>query len=210
MAMARDSGSRVVCVTATRGEHGTSDPQRWPPDRLAAARTVELTRCLEILGVTEHVWLDYRDGACAAVPVPHAAARLREVMEEVRPDTVVTFGPDGNTGHPDHQAVSAWATAAFDRAAPPGARLLYSAVTDRWARRWRELNEKLEVFVPGYPVVTADDRLAIDLVLDPDTLARKVRALAAQTTQTAGVIEAMGIDTYAQWVSEEAFVDGRR
>ena len=36
MAMARDAGSRVVCVTATRGELGTPDPQAWPPERLAA------------------------------------------------------------------------------------------------------------------------------------------------------------------------------
>jgi LmbE family N-acetylglucosaminyl deacetylase len=53
MALARDAGSRVVCVTATRGEVGTPDPRSWPPDRLAAERSVELARCLEVLGVTE-------------------------------------------------------------------------------------------------------------------------------------------------------------
>ena len=39
MALARDAGPRVVCVTATRGELGTPDPATWPPDRLAAERT---------------------------------------------------------------------------------------------------------------------------------------------------------------------------
>ena len=53
MAMARDIGSRVVCVTATRGELGTPDPETWPPQRLAAERTVELASCLEVLGVSE-------------------------------------------------------------------------------------------------------------------------------------------------------------
>ena len=67
MALARDHGSRVVCVTATRGELGTPDPETWPPERLAAERTGELARCLAILGVTEHHWLGYRDGECAAV-----------------------------------------------------------------------------------------------------------------------------------------------
>ena len=62
MAMARDAGSRVVCVTATRGELGTPDPVMWPPERLAAERTGELARSLEILGVTEHHWLGYADG----------------------------------------------------------------------------------------------------------------------------------------------------
>ena len=72
MALASDLGSRVVCVTATRGELGTPDPETWPPQRLAAERSVELVRCLEVLGVSEHHWLGYRDGRCADVPVPDA------------------------------------------------------------------------------------------------------------------------------------------
>jgi LmbE family N-acetylglucosaminyl deacetylase len=210
MAMARDSGARVVCVTATRGELGTRDPRTWPPERLATERTGELARCLEILGVTEHRWLGYRDGECAAAPAPEAIAQLCDIIEQVGPDTVVTFGPDGNTGHPDHQAVSAWATAAFDRAARPGARLLHTAVTERWAQRWSGVNDSFQVFEAGYPVITAADRLAVDLLLDPETAARKVRALAAQMTQTAGLIDAMGIDKYTAWVSEESFVEHHR
>jgi LmbE family N-acetylglucosaminyl deacetylase len=209
MAIARDAGSRVVCVTATRGEQGTGDPQRWPPGRLAAERTGELARCLDILGVTEHRWLDYPDGDCPAVHPAAAVARLCELIEEVRPDTVVTFGPDGNTGHPDHRAVSGWATAAVDRAAPRRARLLYSAVPDRWAQRWSAVNEKFDVFVPGFPVTVPDDELGIDLVLDPATADRKVRALAAQVTQTAALIDALGIDEYTAWAADEAFVDRR-
>src|SRR5918998_1048475 len=38
MAMARDNGSRVVCVTATRGELGTPDPAAWPPRRPVCRR----------------------------------------------------------------------------------------------------------------------------------------------------------------------------
>src|SRR5918997_4348807 len=106
MAMARDNGSRVVCVTATRGELGTPDPVAWPLHRLATARTGELARCLEILGVTEHHWLGYRDGECATVHAADAVAQLCGVIGRVGPDTVLTFGPDGITGHPDHQAVS--------------------------------------------------------------------------------------------------------
>lgn len=207
MAMARDAGSRVVCVTATRGELGTPDPRRWPPDRLAAERTVELARCLEILGVTEHHWLGHHDGTCAAAPAEPTIRRLCELIEEVRPDTVLTFGPHGNTGHPDHRTVSAWATAAFDRAAPPGARLLRTVVTERWARRWKAVNERLGVFADGYPVVDPDGPLAVELVLDQEQVARKVRALRAQATQTAGLIELMGAGDYAAWVAEEAFAE---
>jgi LmbE family N-acetylglucosaminyl deacetylase len=207
MAMAADAGSRVVCVTATRGELGTPDPERWLPDRLAATRTAELARCLDILGVREHHWLGYRDGGCAAAPASGAVARLCELIEDVRPDTVVTFGPHGNTGHPDHRTVSAWTAAAFDRAARPGARLLQTVVTERWARRWSAVNERLGVFSDGYPVTDPGGPLAVDLILDAGQVARKVRALRAQETQTAGLIATMGAADYAGWVSEEAFAE---
>lgn len=207
MALARAGGARVVCVTATRGERGTADPVAWPPERLAAQRTRELRESLAILGVAEHRWLGYADGGCAAVPAGEAAAALSGVVDEVRPDTVLTFGPDGVTGHPDHRAVSAWATAAFDRAAPPGARLLHAAVTAGWAQRWRDLEEWLGVYAPGYPVTTPENWPTVDLALDPATAARKVRALAAQQTQTAGLLAALGVERYTAWVAEESFLE---
>ncbi len=166
---------------------------------------MELARCLEILGVTEHHWLGYRDGECAAARASDAVGQLCEVIERVRPDTVLTFGPDGITGHPDHQVVSAWATAAFERAAPSGAQLLYAAVAERRVPRWTALGDSLGVYLAGYPATTPTGRLAVDLVLDPDTAARKVRALAAQTTQTTGLIAALGVDCYTAWVGDESF-----
>ena len=66
MAAARDAGNRVVCVTATLGEHGTDDSRRWPPERLAAVREHELRASLAALGVTEHHQLGIVDGTCAA------------------------------------------------------------------------------------------------------------------------------------------------
>ncbi|HZS19570.1 MAG TPA: PIG-L family deacetylase [Pseudonocardiaceae bacterium] len=205
MALARDAGSRVVCVTATRGELGTPDPATWPPDRLAMERTGELARSLKILGVDEHHWLGYRDGDCAQVSVPDAVGKLCALIAEISPQAVLTFGPDGQTGHPDHRAISAWTTQAFDRAAARGSRLLYSAVTDEWMRRWSALNERFGIFAPGYPVTTPTSRLAVNLRLDEATTARKICALRAQVTQTSGLVTAMGIDTYRAWVAEEYF-----
>jgi LmbE family N-acetylglucosaminyl deacetylase len=207
MAMARDCGARVVCVTATRGELGTPDPLAWPPERLAAERVGELERSLGILGVAEHQWLGYPDGGCADVPSADAVSRLGRLIEEVAPDTVVTFGPDGFTGHPDHRTVSAWTSAAFECAASPGSRLLHSVSSERRAATWGALNASLGIFPPGYPVVVPDERLAVDLVLEADVVARKVRALAAQTTQTAGLMSALGPECFSAWVGDESFVE---
>lgn len=210
MALARDLGSQVVCVTATRGEQGTPDPTAWPPHRLAAERTAELARCLEVLGVAEHHWLGYADGECAAIDPAIPVEQLCAVLESVRPDTVVTFGPDGITGHPDHQTVSAWVGMAFDRAAAPGARLLHAAVAERRTARWATLNASLGVYEDGYPISVPADVLAVDLALPPDLARRKVRALAAQRTQTAGLIATLGTSRYTEWVSDESFIEAAR
>jgi len=207
---AREYGNRVVCVTATRGEHGTGDPEAWPAQRLAATRTEELARCLDVLGVAEHLWLDLPDGGCAATEPAGPIARLAEIIVAVRPDTVLTFGDDGYTGHADHRAVGRWAAAAFDRAAHPHARLLQAATDHERHARWDALTSELSVFEPGYPVLVPRSALAVRLELGPVALDCKVRALAAQQTQTAQLIEALGVEQYTAWVAEEIFVERAR
>jgi LmbE family N-acetylglucosaminyl deacetylase len=204
MALARAAGSRVVCVTATSGERGTTDPQRWPPDQLAALRAVELARSLEILGVVEHHGLGLPDGGCADLDPAGPVARIAAVLDEVAPDAVLTFGPDGITGHPDHRTVSAWTGAAVARAAPR-ARLLHAAVPADHAERWAWLHERFGVYDEGYPVICPADRIALDLRLDDAVAARKVAALRAQASQTDGLVAALGVPTYTEWVRAECF-----
>ncbi|BCJ76687.1 hypothetical protein CS0771_62310 [Catellatospora sp. IY07-71] len=209
MALAADAGNRVVCVTATAGERGTADPGRWPPDRLAAVRAYELRASLAVLGVTEHHFLGLPDGACADQPAASVVSRLAALIDEVRPDTIVTFAPDGFTGHGDHRAVSRWTTAARARAAP-GARLLHTAVTQEFLDRWQTVYERLDIFVGGLPVRTPPARLSLHLPLGPALADRKLVALRAQATQTAGLLAILGEDTMRDWCAEESFVDAGR
>src|SRR3954470_23573172 len=174
MALARDHGQRVVCVTATLGEHGTPDPQRWPPARLARARRAELRASLAVLGVTEHHVLDLPDGRCADQPFDAVVDRLVAIIDGVRPDTIVTFGPDGFTGHGDHQTVSAWTAAARARAAT-SARLLHATTTAEFIGRWQHVYEQLDVFLTEeLPVLTPSDDLALHLELDDEQADRKL------------------------------------
>jgi LmbE family N-acetylglucosaminyl deacetylase len=54
------------------------------------------------------------------MPTPrHAIAEIVAHIRRVRPDVVVTFGPDGAYGHPDHIAISQFTTAAVVAAADP-------------------------------------------------------------------------------------------
>ena len=130
MATAVRAGNRVVDVTATRGEGGSMDEERWPPATMGAVRTKELLRSLEILGVTEHRFLEGPVDVDMDEHLDEAgAAQVLAIVAEVQPDTILTFGPDGMTGHQAHMDVCRWATEAFEAAAKPGARLYYATQT---------------------------------------------------------------------------------
>lgn len=209
MAAAADRGQPVACVTATAGEHGTDEPARWPPQRLARLRAQELDRALRVLGVGAHHWLGYVDRRCAEAPHDEAVDRLAAILERFQPDTVLTFGPDGITGHPDHITVGRWARQAAPEAAPH-ARVLTAANDAEWVQRFRDLHERYDVFQPGYPVAVPPERLVVRLELPDELLDRKVAALRAQDSQTAPLIEAFGLERWREWIRAEAFAPTER
>ena len=118
-------GVEVSLVTATRGEsgrfHGHSEPPEHPGAvALAAIREAELRAAAATLGVRDLSLLDYRDRELDRADPREAVPLLAEHLRRVRPQVVVTFGPDGAYGHPDHVAISQLATAAVVAAAAPG------------------------------------------------------------------------------------------
>ena len=207
MAVALRAGHRVVCVTATRGELGSTDEARWPSGpQLAEVRTQELVACLAEIGVTEHVWLDYPDGGCDDVDPAEPIALLREIAAELRPDTVLTFGPDGGTYHPDHIAVSGWATEAVRGT---GAQLLYASVTQEWQDAMSTmLDPKMVMMTDDEPLVYSADELAVVARFDGELLDMKERAMYCQQSQIAPLLELGGPEFFRRLLAEEAFRDG--
>ena len=135
MALARDAGQRVVCLTATRGELGTIDPWLWPPHQLAVESTIELGRCLDVLGrpITAGS-ASPTAGVRRSIPTG-PSRRLATLLDDIRPDTVLTFGPDGFTATPPPGGVPL-----DDGGVPPGRPAghppLYALLSDRWSARW--------------------------------------------------------------------------
>jgi LmbE family N-acetylglucosaminyl deacetylase len=200
-------GERVVCVTATRGELGSFDEERWPTATLGKVRQAELERCLEILGVREHHWLDYPDGGVADVPRDEGLGKVLHLVEEIRPMSVFTFGPDGMTGHTDHKTVSAWATEAFEEAAPPGATLFHATQTPEWAAEFVPQMNRFNVFMEeGTPPVTPRDRLGLLFDLSPELIELKLKAIEAHTSQIEGMMAAFGADFFRRAMMAEFFV----
>jgi LmbE family N-acetylglucosaminyl deacetylase len=205
MAWAVRQGDRVVCVTATRGEEGSWDEERWPTSEMGKVREAELLRSLEILGVREHRWLDYHDGTCASADPAEATRRVAAIIEEVQPASVLTFGPDGMTGHADHEAVSAWTTAVFRTAAKPGAKLYHATMTPDWAAEFVPVMNRFNVFGAGTPPVTAPEDLAINFELPPDLLDLKLDAIDAHVSQVEGMMNAFGKDFFRRAHRAEFF-----
>ena len=209
MFAARRAGQRVAVVTATRGELGTDDPATWPPDRLAATREREMAASLAAVDVTEHHWLGYRDGALPEVPDRQAVRRISRLMAEIEPDTIVTFGPDGMTGHSDHRTISRWVTQAWE-AGGRRSRLWYATFTPEFHRTWGDLNNEVALWFPGSePPCDPSTDLAEQVHCDGELLDRKFAAMAAHTSQTSGLINLVGAEQYRQWWSTESFVDAR-
>ena len=124
-ALLTDAGAKVTLVCATRGEVGEiSDPALATAENLGDVRERELAAAMSHVGVSDVRFLDYRDSGMEGTDDnrnPRAfvnagplvvAGRLREIIDEIEPDAVSTFGPDGVYGHPDHLMISRATTAA--------------------------------------------------------------------------------------------------
>lgn len=116
-------GAEVSLLVATRGERGWQGDADAHPGAaaLAALRSAELAAAAAVLGLHEVSFLGYRDGELADADPVEAAIRIGRHVRRLRPDVVVSFGPDGVYGHPDHVAISQLTTAALLRAAAPSA-----------------------------------------------------------------------------------------
>ena len=117
-------GIDTYVVMATRGERGRyGDIAEKPPMAvIAETRAQELLAAAKVLGVKEVSFLDYIDGDLDQADPAEAVARIVRHLRRVRPDVVVTFGPDGGYGHVDHIAISQFTVSAVICAADPGYR----------------------------------------------------------------------------------------
>ena len=121
LAKCAEEGIATYLLTATRGERGRfGDATESPgPDIVGATRAAELLCAAEQLGLREVRFLDCPDGGLASVDAADVIRKIVAHLRRVRPHIVVTFGPDGAYGHPDHIAISQLTTTAIVCAADP-------------------------------------------------------------------------------------------
>jgi LmbE family N-acetylglucosaminyl deacetylase len=115
-------GVETSLVTATRGQGGRYRGHRDSPDHpgreaLAGIRESELRAAAATLGVRDLTLLDYVDQELDRAEPGRVIGDIVREIRRVRPDVVLTFAADGSYGHPDHIAISQFATAATVAAA---------------------------------------------------------------------------------------------
>ncbi len=210
MARVIDAGGEVRLLCATRGERGTGDPELYGSEAFASRRVGELESSLAVLGVSDVRFLGLADGACADADPDRMVDRIAEEIADFDADTVVTFGPDGITGHADHLAVSRWTTGACagDRHDLATIELLYATMTHDHVARHRELHDSMGLFDDfgdGCARSVGRGSVALECTLDHAELIRKRRAIRAHGSQTQGLAEFMGEDVYFSWWRNESF-----
>ncbi|MEW5958311.1 MAG: PIG-L deacetylase family protein [Chloroflexota bacterium] len=110
------AGVDVHLVTATLGEAGqVANPDLKLTEPLGVVREGELRNACACYGVTPHV-LGYIDGQTTVAPQMVAVYKIVKLLRQLKPQVVISFGPEGIYGHYDHLAVHRWATAAVELA----------------------------------------------------------------------------------------------
>ncbi len=132
LALLAQRGVAVHLLTATRGEAGSrGDPPLCRPEQLGGVREAELRCACAALGIEPPRLLDYRDGTLSDVEDEEGAHHVLAAVQEIRPQVLITWPPDGLSGHADHVAVSRWAALAFERADSPAPLALYYLAVPR-------------------------------------------------------------------------------
>ncbi len=210
-----DAGIEVTAILATSGDAGRIlDPSLATPQNLGLVREGEDRAAWGELGVKPAMhFFRYPDGGLRGVHRDELVGRIAELLASARPEVVVTFGPDGVTGHEDHIAVGEAATAGFHRARERSpedglARLLYVAIPqsrlDRLNALLRERGiEPLDPTQPFVPRGVADETIAVTVDCSP-VYQRKLEALRQHRTQ--GELEDVPYELWPDVLDREAFV----
>lgn len=190
-------GHACGLVTLTRGEAGRTLGLCDGPEELARMRAVELSACLEVIGLTTtpgslHEQHQFPDKYLKDHPFEELVETAREAMERLRPETVLTFPPNGSNGHPDHVTTHRAVKAAWDRL-PAGTRpaLWYYASTtppENESLRADWLPPNIERDVSAY-------------------VTRKLQAIACHRSQALSTVDF--IRKYPDRVTEETFHEVR-
>ena len=183
LARAARDGAKVYMVIATDGRRGVSRHAGIPGgDSLATVRAGEARCSAAALGAQPPVLLGFEDAGLSVLrpwpgePLDRMARRVEATLRDLRPDVVLTWGPEGGYGHQDHRLVGDVVTQVFQAGAAGAARLFYVGFTaDRIAGAPRWYGSRV------YP--TAPDLLTTRIAFEERDREAARRAIACHRSQ---------------------------
>lgn len=131
-------GVKVYLAIATKGEKGTHS-NTWGPDKLAEVRRAEAKCSCQQLGIEPPIFFELSDGELGDITEPlgqnvqAVADGVKRIILKLNPQVVVTWGPEGGYGHPDHRLVSDGVTQVI-QSSNTGIRLYYAGFTAQQAK----------------------------------------------------------------------------
>ena len=140
LALLARQGVRVQVLTATRGQAGScGDPPLCTPEELPVVRESELRCACAALRLEPPRLLDYADSRLADADPEQITAQIMTIVNEIHPQVLLSFGPDGLSGHSNHIAVGQCAAQAYARAVEIAA--LYTIAVPRTLAKQLEMRQ---------------------------------------------------------------------
>lgn len=214
MAQMIEDGIAVTLITCTRGEEGEvlvpelSHLASSAEDNLGAHREIELSNAMNELGVVDHRFLGktktytkiYRDSGMLDTPpnqrpdcfwradVEQAAKELAEIIDEVKPQVMVTYDEIGGYGHPDHIQTHRVAMRAAELSTWKIQKIYWNIMPKSIVKQGMDAMKKLgsDFFgaenIDELPFVK-DDSLVTTVIHAPGQVEKKMAAMKAHATQ---------------------------
>ena len=189
-------GVQVYLLIASDGMQGTGGGGSGvrPDSTLAGndlvrARAEEARCSAEALGARPPILLGFPDGKLGdflsdRTLMFRLTARIAEELQRLKPDAIITWGPDGGTSHPDHRLVSNVATQ-LARAGAPGVpeRVFYMSISAEGMRAMNPQRGVLPLVIPEQKYFT------VNVPFTPADLEAAKRSMACHRSQfTAEVV----------------------
>jgi LmbE family N-acetylglucosaminyl deacetylase len=191
-------GVRVHMIIASDGAAGSGSagaylnrPDSVPTgDALTRIRGEEARCAAEALGIEPPILLEFPDGKLGdylddRTLLYRLTERIAAELARLAPDAIVTWGPDGGTGHPDHRIISTIVTQ-LARAGVPGVpeRLFYMTLPVEVMRTINPQRGEPPMLVPD------DKYFTVCIEFAPQDFDAAYRAMACHRTQfTPDVVE---------------------
>lgn len=168
-----------------------------------------MAAALEAIGVKHSHELGYGDGCCDESIRDEVVTKLADIITKEQPDSIITFGFTGSTGHPDHIAACNWTTLAVKQANLKRAPKIYHSVHSRdWYNQGgKAFADQFNVFfnIPVPPLVE-DAKADILLDLKGKYCERKLQAMRAHASQTTIMFENATPEALKNFACVEAFL----